>query len=60
MVISKKARKKVLTITEFARMGGLARAASMTPKQRSEAARYAMSVRWRKHRKKIRNRKEKI
>lgn len=34
------------------RKGGLARAKKMTPEQRSEAARKAVSARWRKRRKK--------
>jgi len=41
--------KKPLTVTEFARLGGKARAAKMTAEQRSESARKAVQSRkWRK------------
>ncbi len=36
------------TIRQMARKGGLARAKKLTPKQRSEAARRAVLVRWEK------------
>jgi hypothetical protein len=38
--------KPPLTVTELARMGGNARAASLTPEQRSESARAANRARW--------------
>lgn len=41
-----------MTITEFARMGGLASAKSMTPEQRSERAKKAARKRWEKSRQK--------
>jgi hypothetical protein len=42
-------RMKKLTVAEFARMGGNARAAKMTAEQRSESARNAVKKRkWRK------------
>jgi len=37
--------KKPLTITEFARMGGKARAKKLTPERRSEIARRAVAAR---------------
>jgi len=37
--------KKPLTITEFARMGGKARAKKLTPERRSEIARKAVAAR---------------
>jgi hypothetical protein len=45
------AAKKLLTITEFARMGGKALAAKMTPEQRAEAASKASKARWAKQKK---------
>jgi hypothetical protein len=41
---------KPLTIVEFARSGGKARARKLTPAQRSEAARKAVEARWAKSR----------
>lgn len=43
-------RRKELTITEFARMGGKALAASRTPKERREAALKALTARWARYR----------
>lgn len=43
-------RKKELTITEFARMGGLALARKRSQEQRIAAARHAVTVRWTKDR----------
>jgi hypothetical protein len=37
-----------LTVTEFASMGGHARAKKLTKKQRSESARKAVNARWKK------------
>jgi hypothetical protein len=45
-------RRKPLTVTEFARMGGKALAKKMTKQQRQEAARRAAQARWAKARKK--------
>jgi hypothetical protein len=39
-----------MDITEFASMGGKARAASMTAKQRSEQCRRAVNIRWDRYR----------
>jgi hypothetical protein len=39
-------RKKKLTVTERAKLGGKARAKSMQPKDRSESARKAARARW--------------
>jgi len=44
----KKQRKRVLTITEFASMGGKACAAKLTPEQRSANARHAIRARWKR------------
>jgi hypothetical protein len=41
-------RKKVLTITEFARMGGYALARKRSQEQRIAAAKHAVGVRWAK------------
>jgi hypothetical protein len=41
-------RRKPLTIQEFARMGGKARARKLTAEQRSESARKAINARWAK------------
>lgn len=38
--------KKVLTITEFARMGGIARSKSLTRDERVKAAKKAINARW--------------
>lgn len=38
--------KIILTQREFASMGGKARSAKLTPKERSEAARKAVRARW--------------
>ena len=43
---TKSKRKRPLTISEMARMGGKATAKKRTPKQREEAARKAAKVRW--------------
>ncbi len=44
-------KRKVLTVTEFARLGGKARQKSQTKAQRSEAARKAVNARWEAERK---------
>ena len=46
-----KGQKALRTCAEAGRMGGKARAARMTPAQRSEAARKAVLARWEKNRK---------
>ena len=40
----------VMDVSEMARLGGEARAAKLTKKQRSESARLAVQARWEKHR----------
>ena len=40
--------KKPMTVQEFARMGGKARAAKMSPQQRRDAAKKAAQARWAK------------
>jgi hypothetical protein len=45
-------KKKELTITEVARMGGKALAKKMNPQQRTEAGRRAANARWAKRGKK--------
>jgi hypothetical protein len=47
-----KYRFAAMDVTEMARLGGKARAAKLTGKQRSEIARKAARARWRKRRKK--------
>jgi hypothetical protein len=42
------AEKKPLTIQEFARLGGKARAKRLTPEQRQASARKAIQARWAK------------
>jgi len=44
--------KRPLTIQEFARMGGHARAKKLTEKERKESARRAAQARWAKAKKK--------
>jgi hypothetical protein len=44
--------KKPLTISDFARMGGKARAKKLTPQERKESARKAVQARWAKAKKK--------
>ncbi len=39
-----------VNVTEIGRLGGYARAARMSPEERSEAARKAVRERWRKYR----------
>jgi len=51
LILCEDARMAQLTITEFARMGGKALAAKMTPKQRRESARKAAEARWAKQKK---------
>jgi hypothetical protein len=46
------AAKRPLSIQEFARMGGHARAKKLTEKQRKESARRAAQARWAKAKKK--------
>jgi len=46
------AKGKLLTITEFARMGGNARAEKMSKQERKESARHAAQARWGKSKKK--------
>jgi hypothetical protein len=41
-------RKKQLTVSEMAKMGGKARARSLTPERRKEIARKAITTRWAK------------
>jgi hypothetical protein len=45
--------ENTMTVTEFARSGGLAVAASRTPEQRREAARHAAEIRWARVRKQV-------
>jgi hypothetical protein len=45
---AKKHRKKPLTVSEMARLGGQATAKKLTPKQRRESARKAAKARWAK------------
>jgi hypothetical protein len=40
--------KRILTVKEMAKMGGTARMAALTPKQRSELGRMAVLIRWNK------------
>jgi len=48
--VHKKQYYASMDITEFASMGGKARARSMTPQQRSEQARRAATALWKKKR----------
>jgi len=41
-------REKRLTVSEFARIGGKARAQKLTPEERQESARKAAQARWAK------------
>jgi general stress protein YciG len=41
-------KKKQLTVSEMAKMGGKARAKSLTPERRKEIARKAIATRWAK------------
>jgi hypothetical protein len=43
--------KKEMTVTEFAALGGRARAKSMTAKQRKASAQKAIAARWKKNKK---------
>lgn len=43
---------KIMTVPEMAGLGGKARAANMTPEERSEASRKAVQARWAKKKKK--------
>lgn len=43
-------RKKTITLAQMVRMGGKARQASMTPEERTKAARKAAEARWAKTR----------
>jgi hypothetical protein len=45
-------KKKQLTVSEMAKLGGKARAASLTPARRKAIARKAIATRWAKHDKK--------
>jgi hypothetical protein len=45
------AKEKKLTLSEFARIGGKARARKLTPEQRKASARKAAQARWAKERK---------
>lgn len=45
------ATKRPLTIQEFARLGGKARAKKLTPEQRRESARKAIAARWEREKK---------
>jgi hypothetical protein len=45
------AKEKKLTLSEFARIGGKARARKLTPEQRKASARKAAQARWAKQRK---------
>jgi hypothetical protein len=45
------AKEKKLTLSEFARIGGKARARKLTPEQRKASARKAAQARWAKKRK---------
>ena len=44
-------KRRPMTVTEFARLGGLAAMAKLTPEQRSANARKAIMARWAKVRK---------
>jgi hypothetical protein len=46
------AKEKKLTLSEFARIGGKARAKKLTAEQRQESARKAAQARWAKNNKK--------
>ena len=48
---------KELTITEFARLGGIARAKSMTKAQRVASAKHAITARWAKRPRYVKPRK---
>lgn len=48
---SKMTEKKQLTVSEMARMGGIARAEKLTPEQRSKIAKKAVRARERKRKK---------
>lgn len=41
---------KDMTVVEFARLGGLARASALTPEQRKEIASNAAKARWKRKR----------
>ena len=41
-------KKKPMTVTEFARLGGRARSAKMTKAERVASAKKAVAARWRK------------
>ena len=43
-------RKRELTVSEFARMGGYALARKRTPEERTAAARKAGQARWKRYR----------
>jgi len=45
----KKSRVRPLNAAQMGKLGGKARAASMTPEQRKEAAKKAIRARWDKH-----------
>jgi hypothetical protein len=42
-------KKRELTVSEFASMGGKARSKKLSAKRRSEIARAAVQARWKKH-----------
>lgn len=50
--MKRKRRKSILasklTVSEMARMGGIARAANLTPERRKQIAKEAVNARWRK------------
>jgi hypothetical protein len=50
--VGKMAKEKKLTLSEFARIGGKARAKKLTAEQRQESARKAAQARWAKNNKK--------
>lgn len=50
MSSKKPKRKPPMTVTEFARLGGLAAAAKRTPEQRSQLCSNAVKARWAKYR----------
>jgi hypothetical protein len=51
-MMARRMPKKPLTLAEFARLGGKARAKTMTAQQRKESARKAVQARWAKSKKK--------
>jgi hypothetical protein len=51
-MILKKRRKKPLTVSEMARLGGQATAKKLTPEQRHESAKKAANARWDKQKQK--------